>query len=71
MESQVVGKTEAEFLEEEQLGKLGKEEDVEKEPATERMREYIDLGERDQRVACHSSALVLAMTDEACREAEM
>ena len=29
----------------------------------------LDLGEREEQVVCHASAL--AMTDEACREAEM
>ena len=42
---------------------------------TERRREYIDLGldlgEREEQVACHASALALVMTDEARREAEM
>ena len=41
--------TKADFLVRKQLGKLGEEEDEEKEPATERRREYIglklDLGE--------------------------
>ena len=40
-----------------QLGKLGEEENEEKEPATERRREYtdlgLDIGERDEHVACH------------------
>ena len=27
--------------------------------------------EREEQVACHASALALAMTDEACRQAEM
>ena len=62
-------KTEADYLGEEQLGKLGEEEG----PATERRREYtdlgLDLGERKEEVACHTSAL--AMTDKARREAEM
>ena len=31
-------------------------------------REYTDLGEREEQVVCHASAL--AMTDEARREAE-
>ena len=57
---------------EEQLGKLGEEEE---EPATERRREYtdlgLDLGKREGQIACHASALALAMTDEARREAEM
>ena len=52
---------------EEQLGRLGEEEDVEEGPAAERRREYtdlgLDLGEREEQVACHASALALAMTD--------
>ena len=64
--------TEAKYLGEEQLGKLG---EWEEEPATERMREYIDLGsdlgEKDAHVACHASVLTLAMTEEACWEAGM
>ena len=31
----------------------------------------LDLGEREEQVVCHASALALAMTDEARREAEM
>ena len=42
---------------------------------TERRREYtdlgLDLGERYEQLVCHASALALAMTDEACREAEV
>ena len=57
------------------MGKLGEKEDEEDEPAIERRREYtdfvLDLGERDEQVVCHVSALALAMTDEARREAEM
>ena len=56
----------------EQLGKLGEGEE---EPAIERRREYtvlgFDLGEREEQVVCHASALALVMTDEARREAEM
>ena len=48
---------------------------MEEGPATERRREYtdleLDLSEREKQVACHASALALAMTDEACLEAEM
>ena len=33
--------------------------------------ESTDLGEREVQVACHASALALAMTDEADREAEL
>ena len=51
------------------------EEDEEKEPATERRREFTDLGsnlgEREEQVACYVSDLALTMTDEARREAEM
>ena len=31
----------------------------------------LDLGEREEQVVCHASALTLAMTDEARREVEM
>ena len=45
------------------------------EPAIERRRECtgsgLDLGEREKQVVCHASALALAMTDEARREAKM
>ena len=38
-------------------------------------REYtdlgLDLGEREEQVVCHASALALSITDEARREAEM
>ena len=58
---------------EELLGKLGEKEDEEEEPATEQRIKYtdlgLDLGEREEQVACHTSAL--AMTDDACGEAEM
>ena len=30
-----------------------------------------DFGKKDKHVACHASALALAMTSEACREAEI
>ena len=50
------------------MGKLGKEEDEEEEPMIERRRECTnlksDLGEREEQVFCHASALALAMTDE-------
>ena len=56
------------------MGKLGEEEDEEDEPAIEQRRECtdlgLDLGEREEQVICHASALALAMTDEACREEE-
>ena len=68
-------KTKADSLGEEQLGKLGEEEDEEEEPATERRKEYTDLGlnlgEREEQVACHASVLALAMTYAARREANM
>ena len=72
MRFQVSGIDRADSLEEEQLRKLGEEEG---EPAIERRRECtdlgLDLGEREEQVVCHASALALAMTDEARREAEM
>ena len=70
---QVSGIDRSRFPGEEQLGKLGEEEDEEGEPAIERRRECtdlgLDLGEREVQVVCHASAL--AMIDEARREAEM
>ena len=63
-------KTKGDSLGEEQLKKLGEEEDAEEKPATER-RKDTDLGESDENVACHASALASVMTDEECREAEM
>ena len=60
---------------EEHLGKLEEEENEEDKPAIERRRECtdlgLDLGEREEQIVCHVSALALAMTDEACRGAEM
>ena len=57
------------------LWKLGEERDEKEKPATERRRECTDfesdVGEREKQVICHASALALAMTDKACREAEM
>ena len=51
---------------------LGEEEE---EPAKEQRRNYtnlgLDLGEREEQIVCHASALALAMTDEARWEAEM
>ena len=51
------------------MRKLGEEKDEKEEPATERRREYtdlgLDLGEREEQVACHALDLVLAITDEA------
>ena len=45
------------------------------EPAIERRKECtdlgLDLGEREEQVVCHASALALAVTEEAHREAEM
>ena len=57
------------------MGKLGLEKDEKEEPAIERKRKYtdlgLDLGEKEEQVVCHASALVLAMTNKARREAEM
>ena len=56
------------------MGKLGENEDEEEEPATERRREFrdlrLDLGEREEQVACHASALTLTMSDKARRKAK-
>ena len=75
MGSQVIGKDRIRLPEKEQLRKLREETDEEEEPVTEQRKQYtnleLQLGERDEQVACHTSALDLAMTDEACREAEM
>ena len=73
--SQVSGIDRSRFSGEEQLGKLGEDEDEEGEPAIDRRRVYtdfgFDLGEREEQDVCHASALALAMTDEVRREAEM
>ena len=57
------------------MKKLEEEEDVEEEPPTEQKRVYtdleLDLGNREDQVICHASALALAMTDKAGRKAEM
>ena len=54
-----------------EVRKEGKQE----EPVIEQKRVHIDLGfdlgEREEQVVCHASALALAITDEAHREAEM
>ena len=73
--SQVIGEDRSRFSGRRTVGKLGKEEDQEGEPATGRRREYtnleFDLGEREEQVVCYASALALAMTDDERREAEM
>ena len=50
------------------------EKNEEKEPSTERKREYtdfgLDLGETDEEVSCHTYTLAVAMIDEVCRVAE-
>ena len=83
VESQIICEPEATLLRKEQLGKLGEEEeDGEEEPMTERRKEYTDLVERKEqcfnshsrknsKIACHASALALAITEKKCREAEM
>ena len=69
VESQVSGVDRSRFLGEEQLGKLGEED----EPAIERRRECtdfgLDLGEREEQVVCR--AFAMAITDEARREVEI
>ena len=68
-------KAEVNSLGEEQMGKLGEDKDEEEKPATERMREFtdlgLDLGEKEDRVACNASVLAVTMIDEACWKAEM
>ena len=68
-------KTEADSLGEKQLGKLEEEKDEEEKPATDQKigctASGLDLGERKEQVVCHASVLILVMTDEARREAEM
>ena len=75
MGSQVSGIDRSRFSGRGILRKLGEEEDEEGEPAIQRKREYtnfgLDLGEREEQVVCHASALALAMIDEARRETEM
>ena len=75
MRSQVSGVERNNFLGDEQFGKLGQEEDKEGKSAIEQRRKYtvfrFDLGKREEQFICHASALALAMTDEARREAEM
>ena len=75
MRSQIIGEDRNRLPEKEQLGKLREQTNEEEEPATEQRKEYtgleLELGERDEQVACHTSALDLAMTHEAYREAEM
>ena len=74
--SQVTGIDRSRFPGRRTVGKLGEEEEEEEgELLIGRRRECtdlgLDLGERKERVVCHASALALAMTDEARREAEM
>ena len=74
MESQVVGEDRSRLSGRGTVGEVNGGEDDDKEPATERREEYtnlgLDLGEREEQVACHASALALTMTDEAYREVE-
>ena len=78
--SQVIGEDRSRFPGRRTVGKVRRGEDEEGEPAIEQRREYtvvgLDLGETEEQVfsftqdqVCHASALALAMTDEACREA--
>ena len=57
------------------MRKLGEKEDEEGEPAIEQRRECtdlgLDLGEGEEQVVCHASALALAMTDKVRQEANM
>ena len=72
MGPQVIGKDRSRLSERRTVGEVRKEEDEEEEPATERRREYmnlgLDLGKKKEQVVCHASALALAMRNQACRE---
>ena len=72
MGSQVIGKDRSRLPGRGTIGKLGEEEE---KPVTEQRREYtslgLDLSEREEQVACHASALALAMTDQARGKAKM
>ena len=74
MESHVIGKDRSRFPWRRTVGEVRRGE----RRISCRMKErvaYMDLGlnlgEREEQVACHASALALAKTDEACREAKM
>ena len=75
VESQVSGIDRSRLPGRGKVGEVRRGENDKEKPATERRRKYTDLGlhwnEREEQVACHASALVLAMTDEARRKAEM
>ena len=76
VESQEIGKGRSRLPRRGAVGEVKMKEDEEEEPATEQRSNYtdfgLDLGERKEEVACHASALALAMTtNEAGREAEM
>ena len=66
--SQVSGLDQSQFPGRRTVRKLGEEEDKEGEPVINQRRECtdfgLDLGEREEQVVCHASALALAMTDE-------
>ena len=67
VESRVISEDQSRFPGSRTVGKLGNKEDEEKKPETERRREYtdlgLDLGDRKEQIACHVSALALAMTN--------
>ena len=73
--SQVSGIDRSRFPGRRTVGEVEEEEDEEGEPTIERRRECtdlgLDLGEREEQVGCHASALALATTDEAHREKEI
>ena len=75
VESQVSGIDQSRFPGRRTVGEVGEMEDEVGEPAIGQKREYtdlgLDLGKREEQVVCHASALALAMTDEARREAKM
>ena len=72
---QVSGIDQSQFPGRRAVGELGEKEDKKEEQAKEQRRDYpdlrLDLGEREEQVVCHASALALAMTDKMRRKAEM
>ena len=73
--SQVVGENRSRLPRRETVGEVRNGERLGSRTTTELTRKYTDLrsglGEKDEHVAYHVSALDSAMTDKACREAEM
>ena len=73
--SQVIGEDRSRLFVRGTVGEIRRGARWEEKPTTEQKREYTDLGinlgEKEEQVACHASALTLVITDEACWEAEI